>query len=334
MVRRFLDDCQPETWQQPLVSDAFHYRSKARLGVKFVDKKDKVLVGFREKQKPYIAEIDHCPVLRTSVSNLLQPLADLIGSLTIRRMIPQIEVAVGDDKVALIIRHMEPLDADDGEKLTAFAEMHNILLYLQPGGPDSVHRHNLQDESVLTYNVPEFDLEFEFGPLDFTQVNFDINRKMIGRAIELLDCQPGDQVIDGFCGIGNFSLALARRVAHVTGLEYSPESIAQAKRNAMKNGLKNVDFMVRDLYHEPAELPEAKIGVKVLIDPPRSGAQALVKVLASSSIERVVYVSCNPETLARDIKILAQGGFNLRSTGIIDMFPHTTHVESIALLIR
>lgn len=325
----------PETWLPPVHASTFHYRSKARIGVKFVEKKNRVLVGFREKLKPYITDTPSCPILVKPVSFLIEPLAQLIGGLSAPSRIPQIELASGDDEIALVFRHLEPLTAKDLSLFIEFGKQHQVQMFLQPGGVDTTHKIYPDDgELLLSYRLPDHDLDFRFSPQDFTQVNLAVNRKMVNLAIELLDLQSKDHVLDAFCGIGNFSLAISRFCDQVVGLELSAASIERALENARINRVGNVLFQVADLHAEILEIKGLRDVNKVLLDPPRSGAEQLVKVLASSNVSRVVYVSCNPETLARDVKILVQQGFVLRSAGIIDMFPHTTHCESIALLVR
>jgi len=326
-------DLEPQAWLPPLVSEAYHYRGKARLGVKFVDKKGRVLVGFREKLKPYIAETDACHVLHDSVSHRLPLLADLVGSLDAARTIPQIEIAAGDDTTALVFRHLDVLSAGDETKLLTFAERHGFHLYLQPGAPDTVHRIWPETgEPRLFYTVQEN--RFAFHPLDFTQVNAGVNRDMVALALRLLDAGASDRVLDAFCGIGNFSLAIARGAGHVVGLELSEASVARARENAALNRLDNVRFEARDLFADDGPAIAPHEFDLALIDPPRIGAERLSHQLASAGVKRVVYVSCNPETLYRDARILADAGFTLAQLGLIDMFPHTTHMESIAMLER
>ncbi len=334
-LRREFEPCPPENWLEPLSGDSFHYRSKARLGVKFVDKKGRVLVGFREKKKPYIAEIDHCHVLREPVSTMLQPLSRMIEKLSIVRSVPQIEVAIGDTETALVFRHLEEFNVEDEKLLRNFGEDEGIQIYLQPGNPESTFKfYPEKGLDRLHYSLPEYGLNFSFHPLDFTQVNPVINRKMVDQALYLLELNETDCVLDAFCGIGNFSLAMARTAKCVFGLENSKTSIQRARENARANGITNSQFEVVDLFVELNQLPGNNIVNKVLVDPPRTGALELCEKLATTDIERVVYVSCNPKTLARDAQILVRGGLQLKQLGIIDMFPHTTHVESIALFTR
>ena len=334
-VQQKFGQITPSEWMEPISAPTYGYRTKARLGVKYVDKKDRVLVGFREKMKPYITDIENCPILVDPVSNLIEPLIELISGLSEPRTIPQIEVACGDSDVALIFRHMAAMSDEDMQKLQSFGEEQSVQMFLQPEGLDSTHKIFPQDnDDLLRYRLPDYDLVFQFSPQDFTQVNLAVNRQMVARAVALLDIDPSDEVFDAFCGIGNFSLAISRFAKKVTGAEQSASSIARARENARLNGVENVSFVVEDLQLETSEINGLEGANKVLLDPPRSGAEAMVKRLAGSNVVRVVYVSCNPETLARDIGILENQGFELRSAGIIDMFPHTTHVESIALLVR
>lgn len=334
-VQQKFGQITPSEWMEPISAPTYGYRTKARLGVKYVDKKDRVLVGFREKMKPYITDIENCPILVDPVSNLIEPLIELISGLSEPRTIPQIEVACGDSDVALIFRHMAAMSDEDMQKLQSFGKEQSVQMFLQPEGLDSTHKIFPQDnDDLLRYRLPDYDLVFQFSPQDFTQVNLAVNRQMVARAVALLDIDPSDEVFDAFCGIGNFSLAISRFAKKVTGAEQSASSIARARENARLNGVENVSFVVEDLQLETSEINGLEGANKVLLDPPRSGAEAMVKRLAGSNVVRVVYVSCNPETLARDIGILKKQGFELRSAGIIDMFPHTTHVESIALLVR
>ena len=292
-------------------------------------------MGFREKKKPYIAEIDVCHVLREPVSSLLESLSRMIEKLSIVRSVPQIEFAMGDTEAALVFRHMEELSIEDKALLKKFGEEEGVHIYLQPGGPSSIHKFYPETGlDRLIYSLPDYDLNFSFHPLDFTQVNPAINRKMVNLALSLLELTESDNVLDAFCGIGNFSLAIARSAQTVFGLENSETSIERARENADANGISNSRFEIVDLFVGLNDLPGIDVVNKVLVDPPRTGALELCEKLASTDVERVVYVSCNPKTLARDAQILVRSGFQLRQLGIIDMFPHTTHVESIALFTR
>ncbi|MBV1877248.1 MAG: 23S rRNA (uracil(1939)-C(5))-methyltransferase RlmD [Pseudomonadales bacterium] len=322
---------QPQNILPAVTGPISNYRSKARLGVRFVDKKSRLLVGFREKMKPYIAEIDSCPVLREPVSSLIPMLVELISGLVNVKSIPQIEVAIGDDDTALVFRHLEPMQDSDLELMCQFGARHKIDMYLQPGNAASVKKiYPLEKVSRLHYVLSEFDLKFAFHPLDFTQVNQAINEKMLILAIKLLKLDIKDQVLDAFCGIGNFSLALARTAGFVTGIESTVTSVERAQENALTNQINNCQFLVQDLFDELLDLPVLNDVNKVLLDPPRSGAFEVCKKLANNKVERVVYVSCNPVTLARDAAILVESGYLFEYAGVIDMFPHTTHIESIA----
>jgi 23S rRNA (uracil1939-C5)-methyltransferase len=330
-----LAEFQPDVLLPPLTGPLLDYRSKARLGVKYVDKKGRVLVGFREKLKPYVAEIDSCKVLKASVGEQLSVLSQAIEDLSDPRSVPQIEVAVGDTETALVIRHLSPLTAADTVRLQLLGEQAGFSIYLQPGNESTVHKIYPQDgRERLVYTLPAFDLTYEFHPLDFTQVNQAINRQMIELALSLLELQGNDRVLDAFCGIGNFSLPLARTAESVLGLELSATSVERAQENAALNGITNVQYGVSDLFAEALEIPDLQSFNKVLLDPPRSGALEVCKKLATHKPERVVYVSCNPTTLARDAAILVAGGYRFEAAGVIDMFPHTTHVESIACFSR
>ena len=335
LLKSALAPLMPVEWLPPVRSAPYHYRSKARLGVRYVEKKGRMLVGFREKHKPYIADVADCAVLCEPVCRLIKPLESLIGSLSVFRAIPQIEVAGGDEEMALVIRHLEAPTSEDIGRLKSFARTHSLQMFMQPGGMDTTYKIFPEDDkSHLSYRLPDHDLELCFAPHDFTQVNLGVNRQMVNLAIDLLEPREEDRVLDAFCGIGNFSLALSRHAGEVIGIEQSETSVERARHNAVRNGVENVRFETMDLQAGRPELSDLHRVNKVLLDPPRSGAEGLVKTLARHNVERVVYVSCNPETLARDVKILCQQGFELRSVGIIDMFPHTTHAESIAFLTR
>jgi 23S rRNA (uracil1939-C5)-methyltransferase len=334
-LRQTLADTQPLHFMEPITGPTHDYRSKARLGVKFVEKKGRVLVGFREKMKPYVAEIDRCYVLRASVGENLLALAQVIGELSDPRSIPQIEVAVGDTETALVIRHLSDMSSADVSQLSEFGRQLQFSIYLQPGNESTVHKIFPADGvERLSYSLPEFDLTYAFHPMDFTQVNHQINQKMIRRAIDLLALEDTDRVFDGFCGIGNFSLPLARSAGYVMGIELSQTCVQRANENAVLNRIDNVAFSAGDLFAENQDKTAFQGYNKVLLDPPRSGALEVCKVLATHHAERVVYVSCNPVTLARDAEVLVAGGYQFESAGVIDMFPHTTHVESIACFTR
>jgi 23S rRNA (uracil1939-C5)-methyltransferase len=296
-----------------------------------VPKKGGAMVGFREKRSSYITDMRECHVLPAQISDLILPLRSLVEALSIRARLPQIEVAVGDQDAALVIRHLDPLTGNDEALIRAFADTHEISIWLQPGGPETAQPfHPAQSE--LYYDLPEFGLRLAFRPTDFTQVNHGVNRILVARAVRLLDPQPGERVADLFCGLGNFSLALARRGAAVVGFESSRELIERARSNAALNAL-TVQFEQADLFTRGI----APFGPfeKLLIDPPREGAVEIIKTLREDWPRRIVYVSCDPATLARDAGVLAHAkGFRLAAAGVVNMFPHTAHVESIALFER
>ncbi len=322
----------PVEWLEPLTGAEWNYRRRARLAVKDVAGKGRVLVGFRERHAPFITDMHRCEILAQPVDDLIEPLSELIGGLSIRARLPQIEVAVGDDAVALVFRVLDPPNDADRAAFREFGSRHAVTVWLQPGGLDSLEPIE-PDPPTLRYAIPEFDVEIEFEPIDFVQVNADINRRMISRAIELLDPQPGDRVLDLFCGIGNFSLPLARRSGSVLGIEGEQSLVARAKANAERNGIGNAEFRVRDLSEIDAADDWLEAGWdRILLDPARSGAAAVAEKMRQLGPERVVYVSCHPGTLARDAGTLVEEqGYTLRLAGIIDMFPHTAHVESVAV---
>jgi len=327
---------KPESVIPPLVGPVWGYRHKARLGVKYVDKKQKVLVGFREKYSPFVADMNSCEVLHPSVGTLIEPLQCLITELSLIRQIPQIEVAIGDEVTALIFRHLADFNDEDISKLKAFAEQHNIDIYCQSGGLNSVIPLNGTTPKQLSYSLPEFDITMKFLPMDFTQVNLEINRAMVPLALELLEVNSEDRVLDLFCGIGNFTLPLARKAANVLGIEGEQGLVERAKQNAAFNNISNVEFRVIDIAKDDLNEDFLKGGFnKLLLDPARNGAQEVIEKMNLKSIDRIVYVSCNPSTLARDAGILVNDkGFKLEQAGVMDMFPHTTHVESIAVFSR
>ncbi|HIE78167.1 MAG TPA: 23S rRNA (uracil(1939)-C(5))-methyltransferase RlmD [Candidatus Thioglobus sp.] len=322
---------EPDSWLEPLHSDSWGYRRKARLGVRYVAKKDKVLIGFREKKSSFITDMNRCEVLYPSIGEHLEELSSCIDNLSIKKHIPQIEVAIGEHETVLILRHLQPLSARDEQILIDCALELNITWYTQIGGLDTVKP--LGASSALTYSLPEHNIEMEFIPTDFTQVNFNINERMINLAIEMLELSDKDEVIDLFCGIGNFTLPIARQSKSVVGIEGDTGLVERAKSNANKNNIKNAKFYKANLFDEVSgfEWFRGKTYNKALIDPARSGAIEIVDLLPKLGVSRVVYVSCNPATLARDTARLIELGYKLESAGVIDMFPQTSHVESIAL---
>jgi 23S rRNA (uracil1939-C5)-methyltransferase len=317
---------------EPLVDAAWGYRRKGRFSVRFVEKKGRTVIGFRELNPRFVAELSHCHTIVPALGERIAELAALVDSLDGKRGIPQIEFIAGDGPVALIFRHLEPLGSEDQARLLAFAKASGFALFLQPGGAESVHP--LWPEQIeLSFAIPEFDLSLAFRPLDFIQVNAGLNQKMIARAMQLLDPQAGDRVLDLFCGLGNFTLPLARKAGQVVGVEGDAGLIARARENAGRNGLANVDFHAADLAKDLSSEPWMKQGFdKLLIDPPRAGAAEVLAQLPLKGIRRIVYVSCHPGSLARDAGFLVrERGFTLRAVGAMDMFPQTAHVESIAL---
>ena len=309
------------------------YRSKARLGVKYVIKRDEVLVGFREKASPFVADMSDCSVLDQRLAALIAPLKLMLSSLAVKAAIPQIEVAASEDMVVLVVRHLEALLSEDVNILGQFSSKHGIRIMTQAAGPDSVIPLPGEAPAVLSYSLRGEGLVFEFEPLDFTQVNFSMNEQMTNQALDLLNLQADDQVIDAFCGIGNFTLPIAKRVTSALGLESAEASVQRARKNAERNVVSNALFEVQDLYAKEG-VPDLLGYNKMLIDPPRSGAEQLVQSPLIDRLERIVYVSCYPETLARDAEHLVKRGFRVDAVGLIDMFPHTAHLESMALFVR
>ncbi len=332
----------------PVYGPAWGYRYRARLSVRYVAKKGGVLVGFHEKRSSYVADMLACPVLPPHISGLLPDLRVLVEKLSIRDRVPQIELAVGAgdesskcaDKrpvYALVLRILEPLSDEDQALLRSFADQHQVAFWLQTGGPDTAKPFYPHD-NALCYTLPEFDVTIPFAPTDFTQVNHRINRILVRRALSLLAPQAHERIADFFCGLGNFTLPIARSGALVTGIEGSASLVARAEQAAKLNRLeKHCSFQAINLFKDVAPVLEPLLPLdKILIDPPREGAAELVKALPEAnhpfSLKRIVYVSCNPATLARDAAILTHDrGYRLRAAGIVNMFPHTAHVESIAM---
>ncbi|HEX7341638.1 MAG TPA: 23S rRNA (uracil(1939)-C(5))-methyltransferase RlmD [Rhodanobacteraceae bacterium] len=326
----------PEHWLPPLTGAAWGYRRRGRLSVRNVFKKERVLVGFREKANPrYVADIAHCDVIAPALGTKVGLLAEMIGRLDAIADIPQIEFATGDDTLALVFRHLKPLGQRDLDILTDFGREHGFAIYLQPGGNTSVHPL-WPEHPRLAYRFDGGALELEFRPLDFVQVNGDMNERMLAHALALLDPQPDDRVLDLFCGLGNFTLPLARRVARIAGVEGEHALVERADANAAHNGLGNARFHVANLFEDQRHSTWAtQDWDKLLLDPPRAGANKVLEYMPGKATRRVVYVSCHPASLARDAGILvAKHGFHLCAAGVMDMFPHTAHVESIALFER
>lgn len=324
----------PEKVIPPLSANHFGYRRKARLGVKYVLKKNKLLVGFREKASRYLADIQSCAVLHPSVGNKLTELAQLIASLTAFQHIPQIEVAIGDDEVALIFRHLTDLEEEDVTKLAAFGKAHCFQIYLQPNQPATINKIWPQDDAAfLQYSLPQQGLTFLFHPLDFTQINLELNRLMVQQVLAFLDLKEHDSALDLFCGLGNFTLPIAKYVKHVVGVEGSHEMVLRASENARYNNLENTTFCTANLTADLKNAPWLHRQYnKVLLDPPRVGAQAILPHLKQFAAEKIVYVSCNPATLARDAgEIVHQHGYRLTHIGMMNMFPQTSHIEAMAV---
>ena len=341
-----------ETILPPIHGQTWGYRERARLSARYVIKKNKTLVGFHEKRSSYVADMQSCEILAPKIAMLLPLLAELIGGLSIRERLPQIEVAVGEHVDVLVLRVMDTPSSEDEIALRAFADQHKIQFWLQTGGPDTIVPFHPLNAPPLSYSLPEFGVTMPFAPGEFTQVNSALNRVMISRAMRLLDPQPGERIADFFCGLGNFTLPIARSGAQVLGIEGSAALVARAKQNAASNGLDKDALLLRGREGEGVatyaamnlfamtEEAYASLGKfdKLLIDPPRDGALELVKSLGCSNggsenyPRRIVYVSCNPATLARDAQVLVQNhGYTLKAAGVMNMFPHTSHVESIAV---
>lgn len=323
----------PQTLLPPLTSNTGGYRSKARLGVKYVEAKNKVLVGFRELNGRYIADIHTCAVLDQKIGNKINELSEFIYSLEAYRSIPQIEVATSHSLVALIFRHLHPLSAQDLAKFRQFAQTTQFHLYLQPGGPQTIHKLYPEDHcSLLNYELPDQNISLQFHPADFTQINPGINQQMVTLAIQLLNPRPNERILDLFCGLGNFTLPLAKYCREIIGVEGASESILRAKMNAELNQLFHAHFYCTDLTQDISSQPWATgFYDTILLDPPRTGAAEIIPFIGRFRPHTILYVSCNPATLARDSKMLTQQGYQLTHAGVMDMFPHTSHVESIAL---
>ena len=325
----------PQTLLPALTGPTTHYRHKARLSVKYVEKKGGLLIGFRERDGRFVNAMTECHILTKIFIDCLPKLHQTITALSICKAIPQIELAAGDSDHAIILRHLQPLTAEDALLLTQFSRQQHIAIYLQSGGVDSITRLTPEDgEDRLYYQHPDYALRLGFHPSDFTQVNLAINRQMVPLAIELLCVEPTDVVLDLFCGLGNFSLPLARVAKHVYGVEGCEKMTARAAENARLNAIENVSFAAQDLTQTMPDATWRQVHPnKVLLDPPRSGAETVCHQLGTLKPQRIVYVSCNPATLARDTAILLSYGYRLEHAGIMDMFPHTAHVEAIACFV-
>lgn len=333
--QRWLEDClerigkvKPETLLPIVYGPEWGYRHRARLSVRYVHSRGGAMVGFRERRSTHVADMRECHVLPEKVSSLIPYLRGLVNELSIRERLPQIELAAGDNATVLVFRHLLPVTESDKTALTAFAEKHGVHVWLQPGGPQSAHPFH-PARSELYYELPEFGVRIGFRPTEFTQVNPVMNRVLVSRALRLLDPRPGERIADLFCGLGNFSLPIARRGADVIGFEGNRELVERARGNAAANGLV-AQFEVLDLFK--ASIAPFGPFDKLLIDPPREGAIEVVKALPPNGPRRIVYVSCDPATLARDAAVLVQvQGYRLAAAGVVNMFPHTAHVESVAV---
>lgn len=324
----------PETILPPLSGASWEYRRKARLGVKYVRKKQRVFVGFREKMSSFLTDLSVCLVLHPAIGKQLTEINQLVTSLSQFEHIPQIEVAVGDNAAALVFRHLTDLPQDDLDKLTAFGQKNQLHIYLQPNKPNPITKLWPDDKQMLlSYSLPKYQLELAFHPLDFIQINGSINEKLIELAITLLDPRADEQVLDLFCGLGNFTLPLSRFAKSVTGVEGDKAMVQLAQENAQKNHITNVAFYAANLMANDENFPWLQNKYdKILLDPPRTGAKEIIPSLAGLAAKKIVYVSCNPATLARDAGELVHTlGYKLTKVGVINMFPHTNHVEAIAL---
>ena len=328
---------KPESILPAIYGQSWGYRERARISAKYVIKKEKMLVGFHERRSSFVADMQSCEILAPKIAGLIKPLADLVEGLSIRDKLPQIEVAVGEHVDALVLRIMEPLSSDDEAALRVFADEHTVQFWLQTKGPETIVPFYPLDAPELSYSLPEFGIVMPFAPSEFTQVNSALNRVMISRAMRLLNPQADERIADFFCGLGNFTLPIARSGAQVLGIEGSDALVKRAAQNAQSNGLSgNTEFSARNLF----EMDEAGLVAlgkfdKWLIDPPRDGAMELVKSITPEiAPELIVYVSCNPATLARDAAELVARGYTLKSAGVMNMFPQTSHVESIAVFVR
>ena len=316
----------------PIISQAWGYRRKARLGVKYVIKKERLLVGFRERNKPYLADMQSCPILIDKVGQHLQDLMDLISGLEARQTIAQIEVAADDDNCILVFRHLAELSDSDREKLIQFAKDSGFWIQLQPQGPDSIQPLFPEQQTLSFRPLADSDIAIRFNATDFTQVNADINQQMVKQALGFLNLQAEDKVLDLFCGLGNFTLPMARQASQVTGVEGDEIMVGRAKENALENGITNTEYFASDLTKiDPSNGWMKQRYDKILLDPPRSGAIEIVEQLKRMKASTIVYVSCQPSSLVRDAKVLCDAGYKMTHYGLMDMFPQTAHVESMAV---
>lgn len=326
---------QPKEILSPIVANPWGYRRKARLSVKYLAKKEKLVVGFHEKNGRFVTDMERCEVLHPSVGQYIRQLRELLMQLNARAHIPQIEIAVGNNTTAMIVRHLLDLNDEDLQRLTIFAQRYNFYVFLQPESLNSIHLFYPKTvNSLLTYSLSKYDIELKFYPEQFIQINQHINEQMIAQTLSLLQLQPTDKVLDLFCGIGNFTLPIGKYCAKITGIEADTKAISQAKRNAELNHIRNCQFFCADLFQDCSHMSWANIHYdKIFLDPPRAGAKEILQHINKWKPSQILYVSCNPMTLARDTKILIQKGYQLNTAGIMDMFPHTQHVEVMCLFI-
>lgn len=325
----------PERWLPPLAAAPWGYRRKARLGVRYVAKKGRTLVGFRERGTSYVAELRRCDILHPAVGEQIGAIAELLDGLSIRQRIPQVELAMGEGPGVLVLRVLEPPSARDVVRLTDFGAARGLRFYVQAGGAETIRP--LPGQGVeLYYDLPGADVRLYFQPTDFTQVNLALNGLLVEQALELLAPRSDERILDLFCGLGNFTLPIARRAAEVLGVEGDPGLVARARTNAEHNGIANARFVAADLYGtlDPQPWVSQRFH-KALLDPPRSGAFQVLELLPALGVERILYVSCYPATLARDADRLVHDlGYRLAAAGVLDMFPHTAHLESMAVFER
>jgi 23S rRNA (uracil1939-C5)-methyltransferase len=327
----------PQAWLEPLRGPVWGYRRRARLGAKYVIKKGRVVVGFRERLAPYVADVGRCEVLAPPVDAMIAPLSQLLTGLSIRERLPQIEVSVADNAVAMVLRVLDPPSAADCDRLREFAALHGVRFYLQPKGLDSIHPLPTATDPLqpLTYGLAKYAVQLEFAPSDFVQINGQVNEALVSRALELLNLSTDSTVLDLYCGLGNFTLALARVAAAVVGVEGDRMLVERARQNAQRNAICNAQFHVADLS-KPIPADTAWLQQRythVLLDPPRAGALEMLPAIAALAPQAIVYISCHPGSLARDVGLLVHNlGFEVQAAGVLDMFPHTSHVESIAVL--
>jgi 23S rRNA (uracil1939-C5)-methyltransferase len=322
-----------ENWIKPLTSDVWGYRRKARLGVRFVTKKDKAIVGFRERSSNFLTDMDSCEVLHPSIGKNLHRLAECVEKLSIKYKVAQFEVAISESDTVLILRNLEELTTDDKVILRNYADELGIKWQLQSGGVHSIENlsESQSDAPNLTYSHPDHNIVMNFLSNDFTQVNFELNKKMVNLALEFLELNPDDEVLDLFCGLGNFTLPIAKYCKSVVGVEGDLGLVERAKQNAQTNQINNAEFFKADLFEENSGASWARKKYnKALIDPSRSGAAEVIKMLPKFGVEKLVYVSCNPATLVRDSVILKELGYKIKKATVMDMFSQTSHVESIA----